>query len=74
MDKVRKPNNSMNFTVRLINQENSSAQITQKTLVFYCCVRVRFRGKMFTESLLRNGLHNPDILLLRALPSNDSYL
>jgi hypothetical protein len=36
-----------------------------KTPLFYCCERC-FRGKVFTEPLLRNGLHNTIVLLLRA--------
>jgi hypothetical protein len=47
-------------------QRYSSAKIRSKTLLFYCCVRVRFRGKVFIEPLLINGLHNPVVLLLRA--------
>jgi hypothetical protein len=34
---------------------NISARTTQKTPFFYCCVRVRCRGKMSTEPLPRNS-------------------
>jgi hypothetical protein len=46
---------------------NSSVRTTSQTPSFYCCVRVRFRGNMFTEPLLRNGR-----LFIRLLYSNGS--
>jgi hypothetical protein len=36
-------------------QDNSSARTTSKTSFFYCCVRVRSDGNVFTKQLLRNG-------------------
>jgi hypothetical protein len=36
----------------------------QKTQFFYCRAHIRFCGNLFTEPLLRNGLHNPVVLLL----------
>jgi hypothetical protein len=60
-------------------EDNSSARATSKTPFFYCCASVRFRWNVFTEPLLRNGLHNPVVLLLRAcmlraLPNNGRCL
>jgi hypothetical protein len=60
-------------------QDNSSARAISKTPFFYCCARVRFRGNVFTEPLLRNGLHNPVVIFLRtcmsrASPSNGRCL
>jgi hypothetical protein len=51
-----------------------SGRTQQKTPFFYYCTRVGFRGNVFTEPLLRNGLHNPIVLLLRALSGNGRYL
>jgi hypothetical protein len=60
-------------------QDNSSARTTLETSFFYCCALVLFRGNGLTELLLRNGLHNLVVLLLRvskllALPSNGRCL
>jgi hypothetical protein len=52
---------------------NILAQTTQKTPFFYCSIGICCRGNVFTETLLRNGLHNPMVLLLQALPSNCFY-
>jgi hypothetical protein len=46
-------------------QDNSSAWTLSKTPFFYHCVRVRFRGNMFTEPLLGTGS-----LFIRLLHSN----
>jgi hypothetical protein len=46
---------------------NISARTTYRTPFFYGCVGVHYRGNVFTEPLLRNWLHNPVSLLLRAL-------
>jgi hypothetical protein len=46
-------------------QDNSSARTTSKTSFFYCHLRVRFCGNVFTEPLLRNGY-----LFIRLLHSN----
>jgi hypothetical protein len=56
-----------------------SAQTTKKMPFFYCCFGVHCRGAAFTEPLLRNGLHNPVVVLLHAcrlpeLVSNGRYL
>jgi hypothetical protein len=51
---------------------NVSARTTKKTHFFYFCIGGRFRGKVPTEPLLRNGSHNPVVLMLRALLSNGS--
>jgi hypothetical protein len=40
---------------------------TSKTRFCYCCLRVRFRGNVFTEPLLRNGR-----LFISLLPSNET--
>jgi hypothetical protein len=58
----------------------SSARNTSWTLFFYSCVRVPFRGNVFTEPLLRNGrlfmpilqqrLHS--LFISRSLSSNGS--
>jgi hypothetical protein len=60
-------------------QDNSSTRTTSKTLLFYYRLRVRFRGNVFTDLLLRNGLYNPVVLslcacMLLSLPSNDRCL
>jgi hypothetical protein len=44
---------------------NFSVRTTSKTPFFYCCFRFLFRGNVFTEPLLRNGL-----LFIRLLHSN----
>jgi hypothetical protein len=44
---------------------NSSARTTSKIPFLYCCVRVRFRGSVFTEPFPRNGS-----LFIRLLQSN----
>jgi hypothetical protein len=43
-----------------------AARTIWKTPIFYRCACVCFRGNMFTKPFLRNGLHNPVVLLLRA--------
>jgi hypothetical protein len=53
------------------------ADPTENTILLLLCAC--FRRHVFTEPLLRNGLHNPVVLLLRAsvlqaLPSNDRCL
>jgi hypothetical protein len=55
-------------------KDNSSSRTTSKTPLFYCYVHVRFRGNVFTEPLIGNGLYNPVVILLRALPSNGRCL
>jgi hypothetical protein len=59
--------------------DNSLAWATSTTPFFYWCVCVHFHGNVFTKPLLRNGLHNPTVLLLHAcmlyvLPSNSHCL
>jgi hypothetical protein len=44
----------------------SSARTTSKTPMFYCFAHVHFRGNVFTDPLVRNGWHNPIVLLSRA--------
>jgi hypothetical protein len=53
---------------------NIPTRTTSKTLFISCCVEVRCRGNVLTEPLFKNGLHNPIVLLLRALPRNGRCL
>jgi hypothetical protein len=65
--------------INLIVKITPAARATSKMPFFYCYEYVRFRGNVFTEPLLGNGLHDSDVLLLRtcmlrALPSNGRCL
>jgi hypothetical protein len=67
------------FVASDCSANNMSARTTKKMPFFCCCFGDRCRGNAFTEPLLRNGLHNPVVLLLRAcilpeLVSNGRYL
>jgi hypothetical protein len=68
---THQPITSLHFTQLKCTQPAWEARYTasgrtqQKTLFSYCCSRVRFRGNVITESLLRKGLHNPVDLSLR---------
>jgi hypothetical protein len=44
-------------------QDNFSVQTTSKTLFFYCCTCICFCWNVFTELSLRNGLHNPVVVV-----------
>jgi hypothetical protein len=54
----------------LYSLKEDPTENTPVSIITLLLLAFRFRGNVFTEPMLRKGLHNPVVLLLRALPSN----